>query len=169
MQTQPTRPDYRISIKPLLYRAGETRDLNCTIDAETAAAFGISCRALPHIVGRLENQAGVLFLHYHLSCIPARVCDRCLSPVELPVEEDFTHVVVSQIASEQNDSEYLLASDAMLDLAEVVMTDLRLTLPSKTLCSPDCKGLCPVCGCNRNESECGCSSEDFTQSFEDAP
>lgn len=165
MHEQQNTTDYLISVKPLLYRAGEKKELSVTIDAETAAQYGLECQALPTIQGMLENQAGVLFLRYHVSCIPALECDRCLSPVTTPIEEDFSHVVVTQTASEQNDSEYLLASDAMLDLAEAVMTDLRLSLPTKTLCSPDCKGLCPMCGCNRNESECSCNSEDVTQNF----
>ncbi|MCQ2434912.1 MAG: DUF177 domain-containing protein [Oscillospiraceae bacterium] len=165
MHEQQNTPDYLISVKPLLYRAGEKKELSVTIDAETAAQYGLECQTLPTIQGMLENQAGVLFLRYHVSCIPALECDRCLSPVTTPIEEDFSHVVVTQTASEQNDSEYLLASDAMLDLAEAVMTDLRLSLPTKTLCSPDCKGLCPMCGCNRNESECSCDSEDVTQNF----
>lgn len=166
MQNTQIPADYRISVKPLLYREGESKTVSLTIDADTAASYGIQCEELPRVEGKLENQAGVLFLHYHVSCVPSAECDRCLSPVLTPIEEDFSHVVVTQIASEQNDSEYLLASDAMLDLAEAVMTDLRLSLPSKTLCSPDCKGLCPVCGCNRNESECGCDSEGITFSTE---
>ncbi len=160
----PTQPaaDYRISVKPLLYRVGETKQLDLTIDGNTAADYGLPCTELPCISGKLENQAGVLFLRYHVRCIPLAECARCLSSVQTTLEEDFEHVVVTETASEENDSEYLLASDAMLDLAEVVMTDIRLSLPSKTLCSPDCKGLCPVCGCNRNESECSCDSEDIT-------
>ena len=166
MQNAQNLADYRISVKPLLYREGESKTLSVTIDAETAASYGIQCKELPKVEGKLENQAGVLFLQYHISCVPIAECDRCLSPVQTSIEEDFSHVVVTQIASEQNDSEYLLASDAMLDLAEAVMTDLRLSLPSKTLCSPDCKGLCPMCGCNRNESECSCDPEEAPFSLE---
>ena len=111
---------YRISVKPLLYRPGEKKEICLTIDAETAAQYGLACQALPEVEGMLENQAGVLFLRYHVSCTPDLECDRCLSPVRTPIAEDFSHVVVTQTASEQNDSEYLLASDAMLDLAIVV-------------------------------------------------
>ena len=68
--------------------------------------------------------------------------------------------------SEQNDAEYLLAPDAMLDLAEVAMTDLRLSMPTKILCRPDCKGLCPVCGQNRNLTDCGCDTGDITLSYQ---
>ncbi|MCD8187633.1 MAG: DUF177 domain-containing protein [Ruminococcus sp.] len=33
---------------------------------------------------------------------------------------------------------------------------MLLQLPTKYLCKEDCKGLCMVCGCDLNESECDC-------------
>lgn len=152
----------RISVRSLLLRPDEVKEIDLTVDAETAALYGIPFRELPRLEGKLENKAGVLMLTYTLRCVPALICDRCLAPAETPVCEKFSHVVVTETASEQNDAEYLLAPDAMLDLAEVAMTDLRLSLPTKTLCKPDCLGLCPVCGQNRNEQLCTCESADIT-------
>ncbi|MCQ2417152.1 MAG: DUF177 domain-containing protein [Oscillospiraceae bacterium] len=157
---------YRVQIRSLLLRPDEVRTLETVIDAETSASYGIQCKEQPSVSGVLENRAGVLMLKYRLHCIPSLECDRCLSPVELPVEEEFFHVIVTEAASERNDAEYLLAPDAMLNLAEVVMTDLRLSMPTKTLCSPDCKGLCPSCGQNLNERLCGCESADVTLSYQ---
>ncbi len=166
MSMQEPNGGYRISIRSLLLRPDEKRVLDLTIDSETAAGYGLGFAELPHITGSLENRAGVLMLNYHLHCVPALECDRCLSPVKMPVDEDFVHVVVTEAATEQNELEYLLAPDAMLDLAEVAMTDLRLAMPTKTLCRPDCKGLCPVCGKNRNDGECSCGEGDITLVFE---
>lgn len=156
---------YRISVRSLLLRPDEKKSVDLELDSETAEAYGLPCVRLPRLKGLLENRAGVLMLNYRLSCVPALECDRCLSPVERLVEEEFSHVIVTETASEQNDADYLLAPDAMLDLAEVAMTDLRLAMPTKILCSPDCKGLCPVCGQNRNLGDCGCSSADITLDF----
>ena len=162
----PHAADYRIPVRELLVRTGERRPVSVTIDAETAAEYGMPCRELPKAEGILENRAGVLMLTYRLTCVPQAECDRCLSPVTLPVDAQFTHVVVTETAREQNDAEYLLAPDAVLDLAEAVMTDLRLSLPTKILCSPDCKGLCPICGANRNLESCGCGDGAVTFQFE---
>lgn len=156
---------YRISIRSLLLRPDEKKSVDLELDSETAQSYGLPCVTLPRIQGLLENRAGVLMLNYRLSCVPALECDRCLSPVEMPVEEEFSHVIVTETASEQNDADYLLAPDAMLDLAETAMTDLRLSMPTKILCSPDCKGLCPVCGQNRNLGDCACDSADITLDF----
>jgi DUF177 domain-containing protein len=43
-----------------------------------------------------------------------------------------------------------------LDLAGLVATETTLALPMKPLCRPDCRGLCPVCGGNRNADPCEC-------------
>ncbi|HEU5319946.1 MAG TPA: DUF177 domain-containing protein, partial [Methylomirabilota bacterium] len=42
------------------------------------------------------------------------------------------------------------------DVARVVETETTLALPMKPLCRADCRGLCPVCGANRNVTECAC-------------
>jgi uncharacterized protein len=46
--------------------------------------------------------------------------------------------------------------DDKIDLTEVVREQLYLALPMKPLCREDCKGLCPVCGVNRNRETCTC-------------
>ncbi len=49
--------------------------------------------------------------------------------------------------------------DEKIDLGEVVREQLYLALPMKPLCQEDCKGLCPVCGGNRNRETCTCQQE----------
>ena len=46
-----------------------------------------------------------------------------------------------------------------LDIGRVALEEVIVRIPPKRLCSPDCKGLCPVCGANRNEVDCGHSIE----------
>ncbi len=159
MEMQSEAVSYLVSVRPLLYRPGEKRNVEVTIDAETAAGFGMRFTQLPDVKGVLENRAGVLFFRYTAACTADLVCDRCLASVAMCMNESFEHVVVTETATEQNDSDYLLTEDAMLDIAEVVMTDLRLALPSKILCSEDCLGICPRCGTNRNETSCDCEQE----------
>jgi uncharacterized protein len=158
MQKQSDAADYRISVRSLLLRPSEKKEISRTIDADTARSYGIPCRELPELEGVLENRAGVLMMTYTLRCVPELICDRCLSEVRMQITETFSHIIVTETASADNDAEYLLAPDAMLDLGEVAMEDLRLTLPTKILCKPDCKGLCPVCGKNRNTETCACEA-----------
>ena len=41
-------------------------------------------------------------------------------------------------------------------MAELVNADILLELPTSVVCGEDCKGLCPICGHNLNEGDCGC-------------
>jgi uncharacterized protein len=41
-------------------------------------------------------------------------------------------------------------------LADVVTEQVILAVPMKVICRPECQGLCPVCGINRNLEACGC-------------
>ena len=45
--------------------------------------------------------------------------------------------------------------DSLL-LEDVLREQVLLSLPVRTLCKPDCKGLCPRCGENRNSQSCSC-------------
>ena len=72
----------------------------------------------------------------------------------VPVE----HVLVTSLNREDND-ELILVESQEIDLDELVMSDLLLTLPMKHLCREDCKGLCAQCGKNLNEGDCGCKKK----------
>jgi uncharacterized protein len=46
-----------------------------------------------------------------------------------------------------------------LDLADVLREEILLLLPMHRVCREDCKGICPVCGQNRNQVDCHCHQE----------
>lgn len=52
-----------------------------------------------------------------------------------------------------------------IDLGPYVWEVLLLNLPERALCSDDCAGLCPVCGHNRNQGDCGCKEDDTDPRF----
>jgi uncharacterized protein len=49
----------------------------------------------------------------------------------------------------------LLPEDSHIDLAPLIREFALLEIPISPICKPDCKGLCPVCGENLNETDCG--------------
>ena len=85
-------------------------------------------------------------------------CDRCLKETVQEFCYTQSHTVVRSLASGEED-EYIVAKAESIDPEEIAVTDLLLELPTKMLCREDCKGLCPVCGCDRNETECDCMNE----------
>ncbi len=98
--------------------------------------------------------------------VPTRLnfaCSRCLSPFEFPVDARFDLVFLPQeyqgLKEELNegDVDQLFYRDHQIDLREVVLEQLNLTFPVKPLCSPDCEGLCAVCGRLLQGGQCGCT------------
>ena len=51
------------------------------------------------------------------------------------------------------------STDEFINVDEEIKQQLILGLPEKPLCRPDCKGLCCVCGSNKNIKECNCTTE----------
>ena len=70
-------------------------------------------------------------------------------------------MLVRELSDEENDDgEFVVVPDETLDVDQLVTEDILLDLPSKFLCSPNCRGLCPRCGKDLNEGDCGCERED---------
>lgn len=58
-------------------------------------------------------------------------------------------------ASDQEDDVYTCTAD-QIDLAEMLREHIILSTPMQPLCQEECRGLCPVCGQDRNEHTCRC-------------
>jgi uncharacterized protein len=94
-------------------------------------------------------------------------CSRCLEPFDIPVNSAFDALVLPEAANagegeQQVADEDLGVSfykDETLDLSELIREQFYLVLPMKPLCQTDCKGLCPVCGVNRNRETCTCQAQ----------
>ncbi|MES2201429.1 MAG: DUF177 domain-containing protein [candidate division FCPU426 bacterium] len=94
-------------------------------------------------------------------------CSRCLRHFEESVSADF--VAEFEAMPEKKDPRKGLDPDAPelgvvffegdhLPLGEEIRQEMELQVPLAPVCKNECKGLCPVCGCNRNETDCGCAA-----------
>jgi uncharacterized protein len=91
-------------------------------------------------------------------------CARCIEPVEIPVSAEFDLIFrplgVDAGAPERSitasETEIGYYQGDSLSLEDVLREQVLLSLPVRTLCKPDCKGLCPHCGANRNLQPCSC-------------
>jgi uncharacterized protein len=95
-------------------------------------------------------------------CVP---CDRCATSIESKKEYRFDHDLVLELHHEDH-GDYILVENYELDLDELVRADILLELPTKNLCSPDCKGLCPQCGTNLNSGSCTCDTHQIDSRLE---
>lgn len=108
------------------------------------------------VLGTAVNRAGVVELNVDAVFEYTTRCDRCFVPMTKQMKLSFAHGLATELIDEEND-DYIETPDYTLELDEVVISDILLNLPSKMLCRDDCKGLCPDCGANLNEGDCGCN------------
>ncbi|HHV31722.1 YceD family protein [Caproiciproducens sp. LBM24188] len=109
------------------------------------------------IQGTVKSHDGFATLDADVSFVFSIPCDRCARQIEKHYQYKFSHVLV--LSLEKDDEEhYVEVQDYKLDLDELIRADILLELPTKFLCSEDCKGLCPVCGKDLNEGPCNCNT-----------
>src|SRR5262249_11634733 len=100
-------------------------------------------------------------------------CGRCLGPVDTPVElsieEEYKPSLNipagSPIRYDADDDSFRIDDHHILDLSEAARQYALTALPMSPLCREDCAGLCPICGRNRNEGDCGCPPEQLESPF----
>ena len=91
-------------------------------------------------------------------------CARCVEPVEIPLSAEFDLIFRPAEADSEALERSITAPETeigyyqrdSLSLEDVLREQVLLSLPVRTLCKPDCKGLCPRCGENRNSTACTC-------------
>lgn len=104
-------------------------------------------------------------------------CSRCLEPVSLPVRSRFALTYsqgTPEIVDEETGEEVELTAEEMglipfdgeeIDLAEAIQEQVVMALPVQPLCRPECLGLCPQCGADRNRESCDCQPLAFNNRF----
>lgn len=140
---------------------------------EPLQEFGMDCRVLEPLkadihVFPLENGCLVRGALKGQVALP---CNRCAEDALIDISasfEDFEDIPgpgedVSLSPQEPSPGAERIVFDGptpMLDLAAVCWEEFMLALPVTPLCKPDCKGLCPQCGADRNRGICSCAPEE---------
>lgn len=147
----------RVNAAELLRRPGSEKDVALEV---SVADLGIHDERLRgddvvKVALHLESLTdgivvrGVVEAPWHGTC--RRCATAATGLVHADVHELYQHVVTDPDAFE-------LVGD-QLDLAPMVGEVIVLDAPASPLCRPDCRGLCPTCGIDRNTESCTCSTD----------
>jgi len=149
------------------YASGRYDILEVSLDLTGLELDGVKPFCAP-VKGQahFKGFADSVLLDAHLTYTTVMPCDRCGEMTSREWVKDFSHILVEKLSDEQDDDEYIVVPDGRLDLDELLREDILLDLPSKYLCSPDCRGLCPKCGKNLNEGDCGCDRREIDPRLE---
>lgn len=109
-----------------------------------------------HLAFTYAFDGEALSLNGQLEVSLLSTCASCAEPfvqaLHIPFEERFVK------GSDDEEESYTFEGET-LDLTRLVWDNLYLHIPIRDLCKEDCRGLCPVCGCNLNIAQCACVPE----------
>ncbi len=148
-----------INLENVFNNGAEEIRTDFDFDFSSADYDGVYPFATPvKLRGSIKNETGIVYLRASAEFRFDGVCDRCAAEFSRDMTVPVEHILVSELNDEDND-EFILVDDMKLDIEQLVMEDIYLSLPMKTLCKEDCKGICSKCGKNLNEGPCDCKKE----------
>jgi uncharacterized protein len=123
-----------------------------------------------HVRGTAEllaNTDGEVRVQGNLDVQMETECDRCLSRARFPLNTGFDlfYRPMAYIAREEEveidegEAELGFYEGGGMELEDILREQVLLLMPMQRVCREDCKGICPTCGANRNETPCDCKSE----------
>ena len=122
------------------------------------------------VLGTITNTAGYIRMSLTLSVDYIASCARCLEDVSGSFSFDVERTVVTPDMtvglSEDRIDELVVVEDGFLDVDELLLEVLELSIPFRFLCREDCLGLCSKCGKNLNAGKCACETKEFDPRLE---
>jgi uncharacterized protein len=106
-----------------------------------------------------------LFFEGALNAHTMATCARCAEQFRTSADRGFRFVLTPKSVGDEDESglriedlELSTYDGAEVDLSPLINEQILLGLPTRPLCSDECRGLCPGCGTNLNQSSCGCAA-----------
>ncbi len=115
-----------------------------------------------HASIRIDKRGGNYYIKIFTATEGSFLCDRCLEPFERELTGEVMLVYTENeelfAEGEEEDLRLVSKSGDEIDLSSDERDAVLLTIPIKRLCREECKGLCPACGANRNNTSCACTA-----------
>ena len=145
-----------LDVSQLIQNDGAVKELDLSISLDNMFFNGLDIVFTTpfKLKGTVKNIAGTLYLELNADVSFETQCARCLDTVSenlsFEIYEVFSKTPV------ENDDEVTVLESGNIDLDDALEKAFVGVLPISYLCSDDCKGLCPDCGCNLNHETCSC-------------
>ena len=145
-----------LDLKPLFAGSREFLSVEFEMDLSEFEFLGVKPFHAPvAISGKIVSRAGLVESQLSCKVSYVGVCDRCLKETVKDYTVEINRTIVVSLENEEND-DIAVVPDMQLDLDDFCYPDIVMSLPTKLLCKDSCKGLCPICGKNLNDGDCGC-------------
>lgn len=147
----------KIDLRKLAH--SDTLPFSGTIDLSGEELYGAKPFQSPvFFSGEVTSHLDVLRLTGEVKTTYHTCCARCLKSLEIPLSAE-VDVVLSRDPSAEEEDDAFIVEGTEFEVEDVLVPALILQVDMIYLCREDCKGLCPSCGCDLNESVCSCGSK----------
>ena len=116
-----------------------------------------------NVTGEVKNIGSALKIVLCVEGEYTTYCDRCGCEISASIKGEAEESITGE--NVEIDSEMFTIVGHTLDISGAVESLVYSSLPMRSLCSDDCKGLCPKCGTNLNKSECNCDTTRYDPRF----
>ena len=113
------------------------------------------------LVGEVRDNAGVISLDSEVEAVVHTRCARCNRPVTYEKYVPVQFILAKTVSKENEDRDDILVVEGdTVELDDIMVPELIMDMEMAVVCTEDCKGLCPKCGKDLNEGECGCNRKE---------
>ena len=115
------------------------------------------------VKGGVSNTGGALALKADVSGMVTTQCARCMRDIDVPIEFAISETLMRDDDEEtvSDDEDVIIFGGNTVELDEIIENNFIMNLSPRYLCSEDCKGLCPRCGKDLNDGDCGCVDDEI--------
>ena len=148
-----------IQLSKLLSMPDHEETVECSLDMEELVLRRESYPILekPSFPVILKNEGKrTVSVSLQTSITVGMPCGRCLTEVPEKIRLSVLRTLDFDDIEETCKDQVSFVDGSSLNVDKLILEEVIPLLPTKVLCSEDCKGLCPVCGTNLNKEECGC-------------
>lgn len=150
-----------IDLKRIFVNENSSLPIEYSLDLSDVEHSGVFPLKKPvEFRGTVSNKAGLVRFEASVCYEYEAPCDRCGDTTVTPVTVKVDKSLATSIEGEDSDT-ILLVPDMKLDIDEFLYTEVVVSLPTKHLCSENCKGICSKCGKNLNQGECDCPTKEI--------
>ena len=156
MSKHVTEPALAVDVRELLQKPGAHKHVTVRgplPDLATPVAY-VPADSPVTVDAEVESVVEGLLVTGTVAATVGLRCVRCLREVRQPLEAEVRELFALDPGGAEDEG-YAVLPDDRLPLDTLARDALVLAFPSFPLCRPDCAGLCPVCGADRNTVDCG--------------
>jgi uncharacterized protein len=156
MSKHVTAPEFAVDVRELLQHPGAHKHVVLRAPLDDLATPVVSVPPDRPVTVDVEVESVVegLLVTGRVAATAVVHCVRCLRALDLDLEVEVRELFALEPGSDEDEG-YTVLPDDRLPLDTMARDALVLSFPSFPLCRPDCAGLCPTCGADRNTTDCG--------------